>query len=207
MSLQCKLKKFPEEIRIRMPEFQINDQLRLRQIGLSDAEEMFNTIERDREYLRKWLPFVDWTRTVSDSEYFINSLHSGGPHPPEVVFTIRFERIFAGLIGFKNTDMVNRKSELGYWLSESFQKKGIMTSSVKALVDYAFDQVGINRIQIRCATGNIPSKRIPQRLGFKLEGVERDGEILSDGSFADLEVYSLVKRVDTRVWQLPSSGY
>jgi ribosomal-protein-serine acetyltransferase len=183
-----------------MHEFQINNQLRLRQIGLSDAREMFDTIERDRDYLRKWLPFVDWTRSVGDSEYFINSLHSRTLNPSDLVFTIRFEGKFAGLIGFKNTDKVNRKSELGYWLSESFQKKGIMTASVKALVDYAFAQLGINRIQIRCATGNMPSKRIPQRLGFTLEGIERDGEILSDGSFTDLEIYSLVKRVDTKNW-------
>lgn len=183
-----------------MHEFQINNQLRLRQIDLSDAREMFDTIERDRDYLRKWLPFVDWTRSVGDSELFINSLRSRTLNPSDLVFTIRYEGKFAGLIGFKNTDKVNRKSELGYWLSESFQKKGIMTLSVKALVDYAFVQLGINRIQIRCATGNTPSKRIPQRLGFTLEGIERDGEILSDGSFADLEIYSLVKRVDTKNW-------
>ncbi len=183
-----------------MPEFQISDQLCLRQTDLSDAQEMFDTIERDRDYLRKWLPFVDWTREVSDSEYFINSLNPRTRSPSDLVFTIRFEGIFAGLIGFKNTDKVNRRSELGYWLSESFQKRGIMTLSVKALVDYAFEELGINRIQIRCATGNMPSKRIPQRLGFTLEGVERDGEILSDGLFADLEIYSLVKRVDTKSW-------
>ncbi len=183
-----------------MLEFQISDQLCLRQIDFPDAGEMFNTIERDREYLRKWLPFVDWTRKVSDSEYFIRSLHAGLSNPSEVVFTIRFGGVFAGLIGFKNTDMVNKKSEVGYWLSESFQKKGIMTASVKALVDYAFEQMDINRIQIRCATGNMPSKRIPQRLGFKLEGIERDGEILSGGKFADLEVYSLVRRCDRKSW-------
>jgi len=52
----------------------------------------------------------------------------------------------------------------------------------------------MNRIQIKCASGNIPSKKIPQRLGFSLEGIERDGELLSDGKFTDLEVYSMLKK-------------
>jgi ribosomal-protein-serine acetyltransferase len=50
----------------------------------------------------------------------------------------------------------------------------------------------MNRIQIKCANGNIPSKNIPKRLGFILEGIEREGELLCDGHFTNLEVYSLL---------------
>jgi len=41
--------------------------------------------------------------------------------------------------------------------------------------------------------GNFPSKRIPRNLGFVLEGIERDGELLTGGIFTDLEVYSKLK--------------
>ncbi|MFA7401791.1 MAG: GNAT family protein, partial [Bacteroidales bacterium] len=88
----------------------------------------------------------------------------------------------------------NQKTEIGYWLSESFQKKGIMSLSVKALIDYAFQQLQLNRIQIKCAVGNNESKHIPQRLGFTFEGIEREGEFLSDNTFTDLEVYSILKK-------------
>mgnify|MGYP001050637725 CR=1 FL=1 len=53
--------------------------------------------------------------------------------------------------------------------------------------------MGINRIQIKCALGNRPSSIIPKRAGFQLEGIERAGELLSDGCFADLEAYSMLK--------------
>ena len=69
-----------------------------------------------------------------------------------------------------------------------------MTSSVEALIDYAFNKIGINRIQIRVAIKNIPSRSIPERLGFSLEGIERDGELLVDNQFTDIAVYSLLKR-------------
>ncbi len=75
----------------------------------------------------------------------------------------------------------------------AFQKKGIVTNAVKALVKYAFNELDMNRIEINCAVRNEASKRIPQKLGFVLEGIERDGELLSDGLFVNLERYSLLK--------------
>ncbi len=68
-----------------------------------------------------------------------------------------------------------------------------MTKSVNELCNFAFTKLQINRIQIKCAVGNTPSKNIPKRLGFKLEGVERDGELLTGNVFTDLEVYSKLK--------------
>jgi len=64
----------------------------------------------------------------------------------------------------------------------------------KALLHFAFDELNINRVQIKCAVGNTPSKNIPKRLGFKFEGIERDGELLVDNQFTDIEVYSLIKK-------------
>lgn len=46
----------------------------------------------------------------------------------------------------------------------------------------------------RCAAGNAPSNAIPRRLGFTLEGVEREGELMADGQYVDLNVYSILKR-------------
>jgi ribosomal-protein-serine acetyltransferase len=110
----------------------------------------------------------------------------------EYIFTIQYKDQFAGIVGFKNTDKVNRKTEIGYWLSEVFQKKGIITKSVAMLCDFAFKALGINRLQIKSTVGN-RSSNIPNSLGFRLEGIERNGELLNDGLYADLEVYSKLK--------------
>ena len=74
------------------------------------------------------------------------------------------------------------------------QKKGIITQSMRALVDFAFDELEMNRVQVKCAVANYASKNIPQRLGFQKEGIERDGELLTDGKFTNLEIYSLLKK-------------
>lgn len=168
----------------------VSDSISLHGIELSDAAAIFQTINTQREYLREWLPFVDFTQTVEDSESFVRSVLDAPVHQRELTFVIRDGGVFAGLIGFKSTDWGNHKTEIGYWLSYPFQKRGIITRSVQRLSEFAFREQGINRIQIKCAVGNEASSRIPKRLGFSFEGIERDGERMSDGTFADIEVYS-----------------
>jgi ribosomal-protein-serine acetyltransferase len=169
----------------------INDKIRLESLKLSMAETIFNTINRDREYLREWLPFIDKTEKITDTENFISAMVNQKEIKKDEVFSIWFNEEFAGLIGFKDTDWVNRKTEIGYWLGKKMQGKGIMTSCVKKLVSYSFDKLKLNRVQIKVAVGNTKSSAIPIRLGFKYEGTERDGEFHSD-KFLNLEVYSLL---------------
>lgn len=171
----------------------VDADIELTQLERGDAKAIFETIDSQRDYLGKWLPFVDFTRELSDSECFVESVVNAPADCLEFVFAIRKGGEFIGLIGFKDTDKLNQKTEIGYWLSKDHQKQGIVSRSVERLCAYAFDQMGINRIQIKCAVGNVPSKRIPQRLGFKFEGIERAGELMSDGTFTDLEVYSKLK--------------
>lgn len=171
----------------------IDSEIELKQLKSTDAIDIFKTIDSQREYLGKWLPFVAFTKEVSDSEEFVNSVVNAPKERFELQFTIRKQNKFIGLIGFKDTDKSNKKTEIGYWLSEKYQKQGIITRSVEKLCEFAFNKLEINRIQIKCAVGNQPSRKVPQRLGFKFEGIERQGELLTGGIFADLEIYSKLK--------------
>lgn len=172
---------------------QVTENILLRQIEFSDANDIFNTINTQREYLGKWLPFVAFTLKIEDTRQFILSILNVSPEDRDNTYVIHYQDKFAGLIGFKSTDKQNKRTEIGYWLSEPYQKKGIMTLSVQSLIQLAFEEMDIHRIQIKCAVGNIPSKSIPLRLGFKYEGTERDGELLTENQFTDIEVYSKLK--------------
>lgn len=169
---------------------EINPDIRLHRMQLSDSEDIFKAIDCQRDYLRVWLPFVDNLRTVEDEADFIRGVLSVPEERQELLFIIRYQGVFAGLAGFKDTDRLNGRTEIGYWLGEVFQGKGIMTMVVKELCRLAFRELGMHRIQIRCAAGNQRSRNIPLRLGFMQEGIERDGELLVDGHYTDLVVYS-----------------
>lgn len=173
---------------------EIDEEILLRLLELNDYKDIFNTINNQREYLGKWLPFVEFTKKPGDSREFVEMTINLPKDRFEHVFTIRYENEFVGLIGYKCTDRQNKKTEIGYWISKNFQGKGIVTKSVKRLCDFAFNELEINRIQIKCAVGNEKSKSIPKRLGFTFEGIERDGELLSGNIFTDIETYSKLKR-------------
>lgn len=165
------------------------DDVFLRPLQPDDAKGIYNTIDAQRDYLGRWLPFVVGTTSVSVTQEFVESSLKA----EDKTFTIRKGEQCIGLIGFKAIDNANCKTEIGYWLSEKYQGRGIMTRAVDVLCKYAFVELGLNRVQIKCAVGNSHSSNIPKRLGFKFEGVERAGELFANGCFVDLEVYSLLK--------------
>jgi ribosomal-protein-serine acetyltransferase len=170
----------------------VDDDLILKEIQLIDAAAIYEIIDQQREYLREWLPFIDYTLHASDTRAYILSLYDRPYDRRDLVFTIWYQGKVAGLMGLKGTDRDNHKTEIGYWLSFDLQGKGIVTRSCHRLTQYLFENMAMNRIQIRVGTGNERSKKIPKRLGFKHEGIERCGEFLSSG-YTDLEVYSMIK--------------
>jgi ribosomal-protein-serine acetyltransferase len=95
-------------------------------------------------------------------------------------------------------DFVERNQEansasLGYWLAEAHQGRGLMTKSVSELVDHAFDEWHLNRVEIQAGIGNRKSRAIPERLGFQRDGVLREYERVGD-RYIDMVVYSLLAR-------------
>jgi len=174
-------------------ELKVSSSIMLKQMGEHDAKDIFDAIDKQRDYLGKWLPFVAFTKKLEDTQAFIASVTKVAMDEREYIFTIRQNSKFIGLIGFRDTDRINRKSEIGYWLLEEYQGQGIVTQAVAKLCDFAFDKLVLNRIQIKCAVGNEPSRKIPRRLKFTYEGIERNGERFGENHYLDLEVYSLLK--------------
>lgn len=168
----------------------VSEDIMLYPLSQEYALDIFRTLDNEREYMRVWLPFVDATHEIGDTEKAIDYLVDGVNEQ----FCIFYKDKFVGLIGFKDTDTGNKKIEIGYWLSQYVQGHGIMTQSVKCLLTYAFEEKEMNRVQIKVAVANRKSRAIPERLNFKEEGIERDGELLVDNKYTDIVIYSLLKR-------------
>ena len=105
---------------------------------------------------------------------------------------ILFEGRICGVIGFNWIDSLNQSCEVGYWVSEDSQKLGIITRSTRSLVNFAFADLEMNRINIPVAVRNTKSRAIPERLGFSEEGISREAEWLYD-HFVDHVRYSLLR--------------
>lgn len=170
----------------------INRDVELRILEEWDIEELHQLIDRNREHLRQWLPWVD-DQSVEESRSFVQ--RSLQQYMDNECFNlgIRYRGQLAGVIGYHTINWPSRMVEIGYWLGAEFEGKGLMTRACRALVDYAFEKLLLNRVEILCATGNARSRAIPERLGFTQEGILREGEWLYD-HFVDLVVYSMLAR-------------
>jgi ribosomal-protein-serine acetyltransferase len=176
-----------------MVKIPIEEGLSLRSLEHEDAKELFALTDSCRAYLRCWLPWLDVTRTLQDTRSFIESALRQSAANLGFQNGIWHEGRLVGVIGYHHVDWANRSANIGYWLGDRFQGHGLMTKACRALVDYAFDVWRMNRVEIRCAVGNTKSRAIPERLGFKSEGVVREAEWLYD-HFVDHVVYGMVAK-------------
>ena len=148
----------------------------LRQLEDGDAEELFELIDANRAHLASWMPFVSQTHTVADSLAFIRAARRQWEENRGVQLAIVQDERIVGVAGFHGIDWTRRSTSIGYWLAASQQGAGTMTTAVAAMLDHAFGPWDLARVEIRAGVMNRRSRAIPERLGFKEEGVLRAAE-------------------------------
>lgn len=169
----------------------IDEDISLKIIELKDAERIFKLTNESRGYLREWLPWLDHTTKPEDTVEFIKICLKGYSENKSLNTVILFKGAIVGVASFNSINWSNKTAYIGYWLGEGFQGNGIMTKVAKALTDYAFIELGLNRVEIRAAVENKKSRSIPERLGFKNEGCIRQAEWLYD-HYVDHVVYGIL---------------
>ena len=169
----------------------IRDGLELKLLEERHAPLAFAAVDRNRSYLREWLPWVNATASAEDTRTFIKTTLQQFANNEGFAAGIWRDGEYVGTIGFHKVDWLNRKVELGYWLAEAFQGQGIITDACRAMLDYAFSEWKLNRVEIHCATGNAKSCAIPKRLGFQLEGTLRQAQLLN-GKHVDTNIFGML---------------
>ncbi len=170
----------------------LSGEAELRQLELAHAEEMFWLTDKNRHYLRQWLPWLDMVRRVEHTERFIAMTLDQHASRQGTHYGIWFRGKLTGTIGVHNIDWNNRKTAIGYWLAADCQGRGLMTEAVAAYIDkLIFGEWNLQKVAISAATENRKSRAIPERLGFQLEGIIRSNEWLYD-HFVDHAVYGLL---------------
>ncbi len=131
----------------------------------------------------------DETREFIDST--LNQYKNGRLAPWAIVH--RQDNIMIGLDGFCEWDIKHRRAELAYVLSKAYWNKGYMTEASRAIIDFGFQSMNLNRIEARCRISNIGSARVMEKCGMCFEGILREVSYVK-GQFRDLKIYAIVKR-------------
>ncbi|MFL6282378.1 MAG: GNAT family N-acetyltransferase [Pyrinomonadaceae bacterium] len=171
----------------------IEEELELRPVDERHAEELTALVRRDLLHLKPWMPWATERYSVEDAREFIRRQIRQYAEDQGFASLVFFRGRVAGSIGYNQIDWSNRKTDIGYWLGAEFLGRGLMTKSCRALIEHAFRELRLNRVEINCAVENRRSRRIPERLGFTEEGTHRQAEWVHD-HFKDLVSYSLLAR-------------
>lgn len=185
-----------------MQRIPVTSDIELRAFVTGDAAVLFAAIERNRQWLRRWLPWLHDDYSIEDTRAFLADCVMGNASGISLTTGIWSGGIFCGAIGLHKIDLLHRNTSIGYWLDQGFSGKGIMTGACRAMVSEGFTNYRLHRIEIRCAAGNTASCAIPRRLGFHEEGLLREAEWLYD-HWVDLKLFAVIN--DT--WCKEGYGY
>jgi ribosomal-protein-serine acetyltransferase len=168
----------------------VDEEIILKHLIETDAPDVFALTDRNRLYLRQWLPWVDGTKSVEDTLLFIGTSLDRFIRREAMTFGIWHRSILVGVISYIQIDWRQRSTQIGYWISEDAQGKGIITRACRCLIQYAFESLYLLSIQIRCASENKRSRTIPLRIGLREVSYVRDAEMLY-GRFVDHVIYEI----------------
>ena len=170
----------------------VDDSIYLELLDDKHAEATFKLIDANRNYLKEWLPWVDNMQTIDNFKNYISNTKKQSAAGTDYGYVIFFNNNITGRIGIHYIDCQNKMASLDYWLGENFAGNRIVTKSCKAIINYAFTVLNLNRIEIKCATKNYKSKAIAERLNFKQEGILKKAELVN-GKFIDLYLFAMLK--------------
>lgn len=162
----------------------------LRLLEEADAGELHALVEENRAYLSRWLPWPA-AQTRRETEAFLRRSREQLEARNGFQAALVSDGRIVGVAGYHGVDWVNRSTSLGYWLEERSQGRGAMTEAARALTGHALIAWDLNRVEIRAAPGNLRSRAIPERLGFREEGTLREAERVG-GHYLDSVVYSML---------------
>lgn len=170
----------------------LGDGLKLTLLEKRHATTLFAAIDQNRESIGAWLAFPMHTKQVSDTEAFIERSLLRWAEENGFWALIWENDQLVGSIGLLYVDQDAEKTELAYWLTQKEEGKGIVTRAAREIVDYAFTELGLNKIEIGAAVGNDKSAAVAKRLGFQEEGTIRSYEKLH-GRFLDRTFFGLLR--------------
>jgi len=172
--------------------FRIDDEICLRSVKATDVDAVLSLVQSNYDHLRVFMEWAKPDYALSDAQEWVTASVNGSKSLKVLNFVITRGTKIIGAIGFPFFDHEAKVTEIGYWIDKGEEGRGISSRACGLLLGLAFGKLGMNRVQIRCASGNARSAAIPERYGFKKEGVQRQ-HVKRDGKIHDFLIFGLLK--------------
>ncbi|MCP5099006.1 MAG: GNAT family N-acetyltransferase [Chloroflexi bacterium] len=165
--------------------------LTIRWLRADDVDALFQ-IFSDEQAMRYWssLPM----QTVQDAQLLLKSAEDGYANNSGIRFGLELKETdqLLGTCSLFNFHHTSRRAEIGYILGRPYWGNGFMHEALVAIVDYAFNQLDLHRLEADIDPRNNASRQSLLRLGFLKEGLLRERWIVN-GEVSDSELYGLLR--------------
>lgn len=165
----------------------------LREFVVGDAQDMFNNWGNDKDVCKylSWEPHVDISNTKALLEEWVSAYTDMNTYNWAIELKETGEVI--GTISTVKVNFKDSSCEIAYTIGKNYWTKGITTEAVKAVLHFFFVEIGFNRIEALHDTQNVASGSVLKKSGMTLEGTLRKSRKRKDGTYGDLNVWSILK--------------
>lgn len=158
----------------------------------SDEEDFYCAIRESIKELEPWLPWAHGKYERKDTRTWLASRSLEWNSGAKYSFAIEDAQShqLLGGCGLNRIDREHLIANLGYWVRSTCCRRGIATTAVKLLTQFAFEQLKFARIELVIVPTNIASRRVAEKSGAQFEGLQRN-RLHLHGSSVDAAMYSL----------------
>lgn len=174
----------------------VTNRLLIRMPQPTDGKIVLDAINASIKELKPWLAFAQKKYTEEEIEIIIRRQYLNFLQRQDLTFLV-FKKELQEFVASVSLHKINwdiRKFEIGYWIHSHFSGQGYMVESVQGIMDFAFQQLQANRLEIQCESKNIKSCAVPKKLGFQLEGIlEGSAKAVDSSELRDIWVFAMTR--------------
>ncbi len=164
--------------------------LRLRAIKENDLKDLYQVFSDDE--VTYFLPYITWADMLAAHSWYARVLEGAAAcNSMQLVMEDRADGKVIGTIILFRFDQECARAEIGYALNRQYWHSGYMREALQTLLPYAFQELGMHRIEAEVDIRNAPSAKLLRNLGFKEEGLMRQRWRMK-GEFKDTWFFGLL---------------
>jgi len=173
------LRDFPEQFE--------SERLTIRAPLPGDGVDVHAAIAESIAELRPWMPWADAEQSVDDVEANVREARADflARRDLRLHLYLLADGSYVGSSGLVRNDWEVPRFEIGYWIRTSMTGHGFATEATRRIADFAFDDLGAERVEIWCDARNERSAAVARRAGFELEARLRHNRLGADGQLTD----------------------
>jgi RimJ/RimL family protein N-acetyltransferase len=170
-----------------------NDVVKIRRYCADDIPLLFEAARESTNEMFVWLSWCHPNYTVEESRSFVLSSETAWNQKTRFAFAVLDVNsgLFLGGVGLNQFNRNHNFANLGYWVRSSQTGRGVATAATLLAAEFGFEDLGLNRIEILTAIGNVASGRVAEKAGAKKEGILRSRLLLHNRPH-DTVMYSLI---------------